>query len=227
MGLEAPYRYPEGRILVFARAPVAGRVKTRLAAVVGTGRAAALYRSWLRTTVERAVTARLAPVELWTTPAVGHPYFAELMTDYDLRVRPQGDGDLGRRMERALRLALEEASFAILIGSDCPLMDGDYLEAACARLQDGMEMVIGPAEDGGYVLLGARRCETALFRDMPWGSERVLAHTRKRLLALGCRWAELDALWDIDTAEDLRRWEALAGQAAVREMSMQAADNRK
>jgi glycosyltransferase A (GT-A) superfamily protein (DUF2064 family) len=97
----------------------------------------------------------------------------------------------------------------VLIGTDCPPLDGDYLARALAAMAD-RDAVLGPAEDGGYVLLGLWRAAPELFADMPWGTDRVAALTRQRMAALGWRWAELPMLWDLDRPEDLARYRALS-----------------
>jgi hypothetical protein len=94
----------------------------------------------------------------------------------------------------------------VLIGTDCPAMNADYLRRACRYLDAGSAVVLGPAEDGGYVLIAARTCDRRLFSDIPWSSDRVLQLTRARLRALKLPYKELDTLWDVDRPEDLRRW---------------------
>lgn len=197
--------YPAGRILVFARAPVAGSVKTRLARDIGAQKAAELYTDWLRETVRMCVSSALTPVELWCTPDTGHRVFTSLHNEYAVELVAQPDGDLGARMQTALRRALEQNEFALLIGTDCPAMDGSYLARACQELDAGRDLVVGPAEDGGYVLLGARKLDDSLFQGIAWGSDRVLQQTRTRIDTLGYNYAELPELWDVDRMEDLQR----------------------
>ena len=86
-------------------------------------------------------------------------------------------------------------------------MTADYLQRACRQLDAGSAVVLGPAEDGGYILIGARTCDERLFTDIPWSSDRVLQLTRARLQALKLPYTELDTLWDLDRLEDLRRWQ--------------------
>jgi len=189
------------RILVFAKAPVPGEVKTRLVPALGARAAAELHARLARRTIDMAVAAQVAPVEIWCSPDDAHPFFRAL----ELPRRIQRGRDLGERMANALREALGECRFAILIGTDCPPMTGDYLREAAARLASGDDAVLGPAEDGGYVLIGLRRPKARLFESMPWGTAQVLAATRARLAELGLRWHELPPLWDVDRAEDLAR----------------------
>ncbi len=123
-------------------------------------------------------------------------------------VRQQQGGDLGARMLFALNHGLARYPRVLLVGSDCPELDADYLgRAAAALLQH--ELVLGPARDGGYVLLGARRPVAPLFADMPWGSDRVLELTLQRARAMGLATALLEPLNDVDRPADLLHWEAL------------------
>ncbi|GMQ88968.1 MAG: TIGR04282 family arsenosugar biosynthesis glycosyltransferase [Gammaproteobacteria bacterium] len=203
------YRYPVGRILVFAKAPLAGQVKTRLASEIGDKAAAALYEQLVRDTVTTAVQARLAPVTLYAGSP--HPLFVALSDEQGIAIKIQQGADLGLRMHKAIQHELEQADFVVLIGTDCPSMTGEYLNLACQGLRAGTEFVLGPAEDGGYVLIGARSAEEKLFTDMRWSTSQVMQHTRERLHLLNRRYAELDTLWDLDTPEDLKRWQAAPG----------------
>jgi glycosyltransferase A (GT-A) superfamily protein (DUF2064 family) len=102
--------------------------------------------------------------------------------------------------------ALNDASRVLLMGVDCPGLSEGVLARALTRLESE-DLVLGPAEDGGYVLLGLKRAEPRLFQGVDWGTDRVLAQTRERLRALGWLWHELPALWDLDRPADLARWD--------------------
>ena len=108
-------------------------------------------------------------------------------------------------MQRAFESALVHAARAILIGSDIPALSAQYLRDAERALAGGDDVVIGPAEDGGYVLVGLSHGDPELFRGIPWGGPKVLPETRRRIAALGWRLSELPALWDVDRPEDLER----------------------
>lgn len=190
-------------VIVFAKAPVPGAVKTRLARAIGREGASRLYGRFVEHVLDTAKRAGLGPVELCCTPDTSHPFFAAPRASVTLT--EQGPGDLGERMLRALARALRTASAAILIGSDCPALEPRHLADAAARLAAGDDAVLGPAEDGGYVLLGARRVDTRLFEGIDWGGPEVLNATRRALGALGWRWGELETLWDVDRPEDLSR----------------------
>jgi rSAM/selenodomain-associated transferase 1 len=160
------------------------------------------------------VTAELAPVQLWCAPDTRHHTFSHLHHAFGVRLVPQPEGDLGMRMQAAFQEALRQSEFALLIGTDCPVMNADYLESAFVALHAGEELVVGPAEDGGYVLLAARKISDSLFRNISWGTGDVLRQTRKRIEVLGYRYRELPSLWDVDYYKDLQR---LLSRTAVQE----------
>ena len=193
------------RVIVFARAPEPGKVKTRLIPALSAAGAAALHRRLVRHSLCAATRARLGPVELWCAPDTGDPFFRECERRLGVSLSAQGGGDLGARMRRAFESALVRAGRAILVGSDIPALSAQYLRDADQALVRGNEVVIGPAEDGGYVLIGLSRCDPELFRDIPWGGPEVMAETRRRIASLAWRLSELPVLWDVDRPEDLGR----------------------
>lgn len=199
------YEFPAARLLIFAKAPVPGRVKTRLAGRMGTRGAAELYKKLLRQTLAIARAARLCPVELWCAPDGRHGFFTACRREYGVRLRRQCGGDLGRRMNQALNRTLAVHRFAVLIGGDCVSLGAAELRGAVSRLAAGRDAVLGPARDGGYLLVGLRQPRPALFRGIAWGTPAVLAATRRRLRRSGADWAELSPGWDVDTPADLRR----------------------
>jgi rSAM/selenodomain-associated transferase 1 len=199
-------RFPTARIQLFAKAPLVGAAKTRLIPALGAAGAARLHERLLRETLARLAPALLAPIELWCAPDCDHPVFVELAARYALTLRRQRGEDLGERLQQAAADALsggaEAAEMVLLIGCDCPDLDAGYAAEALEALE-GHDAVLGPAADGGYVLLGLRRAEPALFRGMPWGGEHVAALTRARMHSVGLRWRELAVLRDLDRPEDL------------------------
>lgn len=197
--------FASARIVVVAKAPVAGTVKTRLAPRLGAAGAARLHEDLVRRTLRTALEAAVGPVELCAAPSVDHPFFAACARDYAIEVSEQGEGDLGDRMARAIGRITEAGVRAVLIGADCPALDATYLRAA-VRALDRHDVVLGPAEDGGYVLVGARRLVPEMFRGLQWGTETVLEDTRRRLRDANACWFELATLWDLDRPEDYDRW---------------------
>lgn len=197
--------YPDARLLLFARSPVRGRVKRRLAAGVGEQAAFDIHCAMTAYMARMTDEAGLMPVSLYAWPDTGSAWLQGLAQRHGLGLQAQQGGDLGERMGNALAAELRHADFAILIGSDCPAIEPAYVAAAAARLQAGVPWVFGPAEDGGYVLVGARRAAAAPFREIDWGTAAVMEQTRERCRAAGLAWEELDTLYDIDTCEDWLR----------------------
>ena len=192
-------------ILVFAKAPVAGAVKTRLIPALGAAGAAALHERLTAQALATAAAAAIGPVELCCAPDASHPVLAALARAHGATLAEQGPGDLGDRMHGAFERALARAPAAIVIGCDCPALAPRHFREAAAALAGGADAVLAPAEDGGYVLIGLARVAPSLFAGIGWGGPDVLEHTRERLRALGRRWRELETLWDVDRPADLAR----------------------
>ncbi len=189
-------------LIVMAKAPVAGLAKTRLAAVLGAERAAAVAERLLSHAVAQAVAAGMGPVDLCCAPDRAHPAFARHAGTAGLTLSDQGEGDLGDRMARAFERALQGSRCAVMMGSDAPALDAAMLVRAAAALADA-DAVFIPALDGGYALIGLRRPAPSLFDDMRWSTPTVMAQTRERLAAAGLTYVELPAVADIDEAADL------------------------
>ena len=201
---------PVPRLQVFAKPPVAGLVKTRLAASIGSDAALAVYRDLLLRTLRLAAMARRAgivsEVELWVAPEADPGALASWGEQHGFVLKTQHGADLGARMQAAVRSALRAGTSAIIIGTDAPELDIEYMARAAAALQSG-DAVIGPAEDGGYVLIGATR-ELPIFEGIPWSTPAVVERTRDRLRQASARWTELPMSWDVDTAADYARLRA-------------------
>lgn len=197
--------FPDARIIVFAKAPLPGEVKTRLIPNLGAHGAARLHEALARRTLATAAQAELSPVHLWCAPSAQHPFFADCRARFSVTLHTQQGADLGARMAHALEKTLHECAYAVIIGADCPTLTRDDLREALQALRDGCDAVLGPAEDGGYVLLGVRRADAALFDNIDWGGAEVLDATRARLTALGWRRHELAPRWDVDRPEDIER----------------------
>jgi rSAM/selenodomain-associated transferase 1 len=194
---------PQGTLIVFAREPIAGRVKRRLIPALGVDGAARLYRTLLDIALDAANAVPGVKRELWYagSPLEGG-VCAELASRNGMALRRQPAGNLGVRMAAAMSEALTHSGRVVLIGSDCPDYSPEFLTAAFAAL-DKVEAVLGPAADGGYVLIGLRRMAPELFTDIPWGGGRVLGCTRTALWGLGWTWTELPTLRDLDRPGDL------------------------
>ncbi len=183
---------------------MAGQVKTRLIPVLGADGAAALARELLERLVDRLAMARLAALELWCAPDCGHPLFRRLADSAGVTLHPQQGVDLGERLSAGAVDALTRADAVLLVGADIPELDAAYCARALTALERA-DCVMGPAQDGGYVLLGLKTPAPALFRDIPWGEASVGVITRQRIECLGWRCEMLPMLWDLDRPEDLLR----------------------
>jgi uncharacterized protein len=200
------YAHPEAVIMVFCKAPIPGQVKTRLMPLLTPEAAAQLHCELTETTLQTATQNCLCEVQLWCSPSVDHAFFARLTETYSVKRYLQQGADLGERMHHAFSEALAHFSSAIIIGCDCPSLTSADLEQALCKLGQSKSCVIAPAEDGGYVLIGLKQAQPALFEDMPWGTAQVLALTRTRLQSLVLGHYELSLHWDLDTPEDLSRY---------------------
>lgn len=198
------------RLAVFLRAPRPGTVKTRIAADLGPGQALDIYRDLLAR-VLAALPARL-PVELRHTPDDAGPELEPLRRD-GWTLAPQGPGDLGERLARAAGEAFAAGVRRwVVVGTDTPEVTAADLAWAFANLASH-DVVMGPATDGGYWLLGLSRPAPSLFTGIPWGGDGVAEATTRAAEAAGLRLARLRTLDDIDTASDWRAWRRRAGIA--------------
>ena len=188
------------RIVIFAKAPVPGSVKTRLIPLLGEAGAARLAQRMLADTVENALAAGLATPELCATP---HPDDSAWLGHLPAGVRlsDQGPGDLGQRLAAAAKRVIDCDERILLIGTDCPELDGKRLGEAAFRLESH-DAMIHPARDGGYVLLGLARTDPSLFEDIAWSTNTVAATTIARIEALGWSLFVGDVLSDIDDPVD-------------------------
>jgi glycosyltransferase A (GT-A) superfamily protein (DUF2064 family) len=189
-------------VLVFSRRAVPGRVKTRLVPRLGEWGAARLHARLTAHALRTAAAAGCGPVELHDTAK-------------------QRGADLGERMHRALSRALRRHRGAIVIGSDCPALQPADLARAARWLAGGCDVVLAPAQDGGYVLIGAKRISPRIFSGIAWGGPGVYETTVQKLASSGYRWRALRRLWDVDRPEDLERLRWLRFASAARPRARQ------
>jgi rSAM/selenodomain-associated transferase 1 len=201
---------PAPALLVFAKEPVPGAVKTRLAQAIGAERAARVYSDLLATTLGHANAASrdgiVSRLELWCAGSCETPFLRGIAAAFGAHRYAQCEGDLGQRMAHAIADGLARSSSVLLIGTDCPLLDATRLALANAALQTH-DAVLGPAEDGGYVLIGSRRPLT--LDGVRWSTPHALADTTDGFARAGIAFAMLPVAWDVDRPADLARWDAL------------------
>lgn len=189
-------------LFIFAKAPTAGSVKTRLQPRYTATQAADIAAVLIRETAALAVENWDGPVYLCATPTVEHPLLRELCAHHAIAVRVQTGADLGARMHEAIAYGTARHGAAGVIGCDVPHCPPAVIHDANRWLRDGRN-VFGPAMDGGYYFVGLTRPQPELFRDIAWGSDKVWFTTQERLTSLGIAYELLPTLRDIDTVEDL------------------------
>lgn len=200
--------FSSGKLIILSKAPIPGQVNTRLIPVLGEEGAAKLHQEMLEHKLQLACDQPIAAVDLYCYPNRTHPYFQQLASRFRLVLHNQTGADIGARMANAMQHALSNHRQAVLIGTDCPPLDRPYLIEAFQALAQGADAVIGPASDGGYILLGLTRFEQTIFDGMDWGQESVCAQTITRLRQLQVNYVELTTLWDVDGPADLIRYQA-------------------
>ena len=199
------YKYPDTKILVFCKTPVAGQVKTRLMPDLSAEQAADVHMALTRHTLTMLFDAHLSPTELWSHPDIHHQFCTDCVYDYEVSLHPQQGNDLGERMNHAIGTTLQQTSKVLLLGSDCPSLTAKDIEFAINALQDN-DVVIAPAEDGGYVLIGMSKPHPELFLNMVWGTNDVLDVTRQRIKQAELTTIETKQQWDVDTFDDFQRF---------------------
>ena len=192
-------------VLIFTKPPCPGRVKTRLIPAIGEVAATKLYAHLLQRQIDWISRDTPYDTELWVTSDSSHPLLQKLVSEYPLSIHLQQGADLGERMGHAAAQALKRYRRVVLLGVDCPALTAGHLQQAFGWLRAGEDAVLGPAEDGGYVLLGLSTWNERLFQGHQWGAETVAQSTRRAFETSGWRWRELPMLWDLDRPGDLER----------------------
>ncbi len=199
-------KYTDTVILVFAKAPVAGSVNTRLIPDIGVQAATQLQEDLIHQRLSMLSQAKLCALHLLCSPDINDACFLQCKAQYSVTLFTQSGADLGIRMLNAVQQALLQYKYCIVIGTDAPALDEGLITQAIEQLKAKAEAVFVPAEDGGYVLVGLQKPYAFLFQDMPWGSAEVMLQSRNRLNENGISFYELDTCWDIDRVEDYRRY---------------------
>jgi uncharacterized protein len=191
-------------IAIMAKAPIPGVVKTRLIPTIGAHAAAVLQERLTERAIATALAADVGPVTLWCSPDATHSTFLKLVMQQRIILKRQPEGDLGARMLAATAASSDPV---LVIGTDCPALTELHLRGATNALREGNDVTLIPAEDGGYVLIGTRTPQPAIFAGIAWGANTVLAETRGRIIEQRLGLTEQPPLWDVDTEADLARLE--------------------
>ncbi len=196
-------KFPDSKIIIFCKAPIPGTVKTRLLSVLSEEQASELHIKLATETINQAIKSQLCPVEIWCSPDTLHPFFQM----FNIDLKKQKGNNLGEQMHHALQTTLEQSSSAILIGTDCPSMTINDLDQAIDKLEQGSDVVIAPAEDGGYTLIGMKKVCRSIFKNIDWGTSKVFDQTISKINKLDLQLNKLPKQWDVDRPEDLQRYD--------------------
>lgn len=199
------------KLLIFTKSPVLGEVKTRLQPDYSPEQSLKLHKHMMLNTLSLSEKLTDIDSELCCTPNRNTLFFLDCENQFPVLLSDQLGDELGERMAFSLSAALQTYEKVIIIGTDCPDLDETYIQQAIDAL-DTVDAVIGPAEDGGYVLLGLRKFSLDLFTDFSWGSDTVLSQTRKVLNELSWTSKELGIMHDVDRPEDLHRYQDLLNE---------------
>jgi len=209
----------EKKLIIFSKAPIAGQVKTRLIPSLGIDKATKLHRYMLEQTVIKVSRLNDISCELHCAPDTDHDFFNMLAEKYAIKLVSQQGLDLGERMANAMEVSLKNSSQCIIIGTDCPMMTPSYMQQAFAQLTD-TDVVIGPAKDGGYVLIGCKVFNAQIFSQVSWSTTRVFKQTVKNINQLHLKYYKLNTLSDVDIDEDLNHLPSQFLQTAFHETTI-------
>ncbi len=198
--------YEDSVILLFAKAPVAGKVNTRLIADIGVQAATELQHDLIHHRLAMLAEADLCDVRLLCAPDQQEKTFVSCKQQYPITLHQQLGDDLGVRMFNGVFEALQKYKYCIVIGTDAPALDAQKIQQAIDVLHDGTEVVFVPAEDGGYVLVAMRQAYKCLFENISWGSAEVMQQSSDRLDENNVSYKALADCWDVDRLADYQRY---------------------
>ena len=204
--------YEDSVILLYAKAPIEGKVNTRLIADIGIQAATKLQHDLIHQRLSMLTKANLCDVRLMCAPSRQDEFFLQCGKQYPVTLFDQTGDDLGERMFNGVSIALQQYKYCIVIGTDAPALDELRIKQVIEALHDNADVVIVPAEDGGYVLIAMHQAHKFLFEEISWGSADVMQQTRSKLNEKNVSFEELASCWDIDRFEDYQRYLAIEGK---------------
>lgn len=191
-------------LIIFAKTPIPGNVKTRLQPPLSQEEASRLYRGFVLDLIRATGSLKGVTRMLGCSPNHHNPFFLSIANRYNIELVDQRGKDLGERMENALKDRIHQGfSSVVMMGTDSPTLPIDFIRKAFDLLR-AHEVVVGPSHDGGYYLVGFRKNIPPLFNSMPWGSDRVFSATLERINHLKLKCALLPFWYDVDTPADLK-----------------------
>lgn len=198
--------YEDSVVLLYAKAPIEGKVNTRLIADIGVQAATKLQHDLIHDRLFMLTASALCDVRLMCAPDGQHDCFTRCDAEYPVALFDQSGDDLGERMFNGICGALQDYQYCIVIGTDAPVLDAEVIRQVLDKLHSGTEVVIVPAEDGGYVLIAMRQAHECLFQEISWGGAQVMQQTADKLDEKNISYELLASCWDIDRLEDYRRY---------------------
>jgi uncharacterized protein len=193
-------------ILLYAKAPHKGKVNTRLIPDIGVEAATKLQDDLIHHRLSMLARVRLCDVRLMCSPDQQDDYFVQRKNQYDIELFDQRGNDLGERMFNGVTEALQRYRHCIVIGTDAPALDEAVINQVIDRLRSKGQVVLVPAEDGGYVLIAMSSAYACVFQGVCWGSNKVMQQTTEKLSANSISYVVLPVCWDVDTLEDYQRY---------------------
>ena len=214
----------EGALIIFAKAPIPGQVKTRLCPPLNPDEAASLHGSMVMDIAEQTRGICRLDRFLACTPSSDHAFFQTLAARYRLTLCEQVGDDLGQRMNHAINKSLKKGyQYALVIGTDIPALSPETYKKAAFLLKT-QDIVLGPTHDGGYYLIGLKHPTPGIFVDIAWSTENVLALTQEKAKVLGRTVGLLDFERDVDTFEDIEAFVTTSSYSGKRKLSTRTAN---
>lgn len=202
------------RLIIFAKAPIPGECKTRLIPLLGETASAELYKQLSIHCLSQFNETCEADILLQVYPDTSHAFIKQLKQQFNTSLSAQIGNNLGDRMFHAICESLESYNQCVLIGTDCPEIDSAYVNQAFTALQSS-DIVLGPADDGGYVLIGANKIRPELFQDIEWSTENVLQQQVSNCIKHNYSYQLLATLWDLDQPQDYIQHQQRLKQLAI------------